>query len=374
MPDLVALALPGGPPFVDALLRIWDMGDAVFPVDLRLPAPERLLVLRAMAPARIIGPDGERHLEDARPVESGDALVVATSGSTGLPKGVVLTHAAIEASAAATTARIGVAPDDHWLACLPLAHIGGLSVVTRALASSTALTVLPTFDPAAVERAAQRGASLVSLVGTALQRIDPSFFRIIVLGGSRPPEDRPRNCVVTYGLTETGSGVVYDGEPLTGVDVRLDAQGEIHLRGPMLLRSYRDGTDPKVDGWLPTADLGRWLLDGRLHVEGRRGDLIVTGGENVWPERVESVLADMAGVAEVAISARDDVEWGQIVVAHVVPADASAAPTLDEVRGFVKDRLPAYCAPKDLVLCAGIPRTALGKIRRDVLRQGRGDA
>ena len=91
-------------------------------------------------------------------------------------------------------------------------------------------------------------------------------------------------------MTETGSGVVYDGRPLDGVEVRIDAGGQIHLRGPMLLRAYRDGTDALADGWLATGDVGRWLDDGRLHVDGRRGDLIITGGENVWPEPVEAVL------------------------------------------------------------------------------------
>ena len=191
---------------------------------------------------------------------------------------------------------------DHWLACLPLAHVGGLSVVTRALHTGTDLTVLPRFDVAPVEAAARGGATLVSLVATALGRIDASLFRTIVLGGAAPPPDRPANTVTTYGMTETGSGVVYDGVPLDGVDVRIDDDGEIHLRGPMLLRAYRDGRDPLIDGWLMTGDVGRWLPDGRLHVDGRRGDLIITGGENVWPEAVERALRTDPRVGDVAVS------------------------------------------------------------------------
>ena len=104
-------------------------------------------------------------------------------------------------------------------------------------------------------------------------------------------------------MTETGSGVVYDGRPLDGVEVRIDDDGQIHLRGPMLLRAYRDGTDAlDGDGWLATGDIGRWLDDGRLHVEGRAGDLIITGGENVWPEPVEAVLRDRPGVLDVAVT------------------------------------------------------------------------
>jgi O-succinylbenzoic acid--CoA ligase len=209
------------------------------------------------------------------------------------------------------------------------------------------------------------GATLVSLVSTALARIDPTVFRTIVLGGGRPPPDRPANTVTTYGMTETGSGVVYDGRPLDGIDVRIDADGEIHLRGPMLLRCYRDGSDPKDgDGWLPTGDLGHWLDDGRLHVVGRRGDLIITGGENVWPEVVEAILRTHPDVSDVLVRGADDPEWGQVVEALVVPVDG-VVPILDGLRAHVKVDHPAFMAPKRLTLVDRIPRTALGKpIRR----------
>lgn len=349
MARLIAIDLPGGPEFVVELRRIWDASHAAFPIDQRLPAQAKRDLLTAM---RV----GE-------PVEPGDALVVATSGSTGPPKGVVITHDAVAASARATSVRLGVEPDDHWLACLPLSHVGGLSVVTRALHLGTALTVHPGFD---AEAAMHSGATMVSLVATALARIDPTCFRMIVLGGSRPPADRPPNSVTTYGMTETGSGVVYDGVPLDGVEVRLINQ-EIHLRGPMLLRAYRDGNDPKdADGWLPTGDLGRWLDDGRLHVEGRRGDLIISGGENVWPEAVEALLRTHAGVADVLVRGAPDAEWGHIVEAVVVATDPSV--TLDDLRDHVKRSAPAFMAPRRLELVDAIPRTSLGKpIRRDPL-------
>jgi O-succinylbenzoic acid--CoA ligase len=346
-PRLVAIDRSGGTGFVEELRRIWDRGDAAFPLDQRLPASAKAAMYQAM---RV----GE-------PVEPGDALVVATSGSTGEPKGVVLTHDAVAASAAATSARLGVTRDDHWLACLPLSHVGGLSVVTRALLTGTRLTVLPGFDAAAVD---ESGATLVSLVATTLRRIHPERFRTIVLGGSRPPTERPPNTVTTYGMTETGSGVVYDGVPLDGVEIDIALDGEIRLRGPMLLRCYRDGgVGVDADGWLATGDVGRWLDDGRLHVEGRRGDLIITGGENVWPEAVEVALADHPGVAEVMVRGVDDAEWGQLVEAVVVPA-GTVAPTLDELREHVKARHPAFMAPKRLVLASELPRTTLGKLRR----------
>ena len=300
------------------------------------------------------------------PVEHGDALVVPTSGTSDEPKGVVLTHDAVIASARATSTRLGVDERDTWLACLPLAHVGGLSVITRALVTGTRLVVHDGFDAERAEDAARRdGVTLVSLVATALRRIDPTLFRVIVLGGAAPPATTPPNVVTTYGMTETGSGVVYDGRPLDGVEVRVDASGAIHLRGPMLLRSYRDGHDPKApDGWLATGDLGELDDEGRLHVRGRADDLIISGGENVWPDAVEAVLVDHDGVAEVAVIGRPDDEWGQRVVAVVVPVDPRRPPTLDDLRARVKERIGPWAAPRELELVDALPRTALGKVRR----------
>lgn len=364
MHRLVALDLPGGREFVDELQRAWDDGDAVLPVDQRLPPPAKSELLVRMGAAVVVEQAGRSEFATGFPVDDGDALVVATSGSTGEPKGAVLTHDAVAASADATSRRLAVTDDDHWLACLPLAHVGGLSVVTRALHCGTRLTVHPGFDPAAVEAS---GATLVSLVATALRRVDPTLFRTIVLGGSRPPADRPANSVTTYGMTETGSGVVYERRPLDGVELRI-VDGEVHVRCPMLLRCYRDGGDPRTpDGWFPTGDLGEIDDDGLLTVHGRRGDLIITGGENVWPEPVEAVLRTLPEVADAAVIGRPDPEWGQIVVAVVVPSDPASPVTLERVRDHVKASLPAYCAPRRVVIRRDLPRSALGKLRRHAL-------
>jgi o-succinylbenzoate---CoA ligase len=363
--ELVAIDAPGDQRFPRLLQRIWDRHDAAFVIDRRLPPVARQRLLAGIRPTQVVDGSGDyTRLDGGEPVEEGDALVVTTSGSSGEPKGAVLTHTAIAASALVSSRRLGVTHDDHWLACLPLAHIGGLSVITRAILTGTALTVHDHFDPAAVRASP---ATLVSLVTTALQRTDASRFRVVLLGGSRPAPQRPPNAVTTYGMTETGSGIVYDGAALDDVEVRIDDAGEIGVRGPMLLRCYRGSGDPKTpDGWFATGDLGRWLPDGRLHVDGRIADVIVTGGEKVWPQTVETALAGHPGILDVAVAGIADDHWGSVVTAFVVP-DPADRPTLSQLRDRVKHSLPAYAAPQRLVFVGSIPRTSLGKPRRSEL-------
>ena len=394
VPELVALDLPGGVGFVDALQAVWDTGDAAAPLDPRLPLVARNAMLDALRPTRIVGSDGEQHaLSGGLPVEEGDALVVATSGTSGEPKGVVLTHEAIAASARATSARLGIEPSRHtWLACLPLAHIGGLSVVTRSIVTGTPVVVMPGFEADAVEAAGRSGrVSHVALVTTALQRIDPSVFRCILLGGSKAPDALPPNVVSTYGMTETGSGVVYDGTPLEAVEISLRSperstsvtrtgddtaqEGEILIRGPMLFRCYRDGSDGRVVGpdgcgdWFATEDAGRLGADGRLVISGRIADVITTGAEKVWPDLVERVLDAHPDVVEVAVWKRSDPEWGERVVAWVVPSDD--APSLEDLRQLVAETIAPWAAPKELVIVDDLPRTAAGKVRRRELESFR---
>ena len=189
----------------------------------------------------------------------------------------------------------------------------------------------------------------------------------------------PGNVVTTYGMTETGSGVVYDGRPIEGVEVAISSgadggsDGEILLRCPMQLRSYRDGSVPTVagpdrrGGWLATGDAGHLDEAGRLVVHGRLAEVVVTGAEKVWPTSVEAVLASHQGVAEVAVWKRPDPEWGERVVAWVVATDPAHPPTLDELADLVGDRLARWAAPKELVLVDVLPRTASGKVRRTAL-------
>lgn len=365
MQSLIALDLEPSQKFVDELSRAWDSGDAVLPIDQRLPQEAKSQLIEQMKPSHIISVEGRQRLPSGISIESGDALVVATSGSTGVPKGVVLTHDAVLASARASSSALDVQLDDHWYSCLPLSHVGGLSVVTRSLLMGTQLTVAPRFEPDEVERQSHT-CTLISLVPTALQRIDPRKFRAILLGGSKPPTDRPKNVIATYGLTETGSGIVYDGRPLNGVEILISEDNEILVRSPMNMRGYRDGsTSIDAEGWLHTGDIGCVSEDGVLSVQGRRGDVIVTGSEKVWPEVVEGAIALLFEPNQFAVIGIPDPEWGERVVVATTRADIS----LSEIRDLVLKTLPNYCVPKSIHVVESIPQTAIGKIRRVDLRQ-----
>ncbi|MBW3602786.1 MAG: AMP-binding protein [Actinobacteria bacterium] len=362
--------------------QAWERGDAVLPLDHRLPAPALRRLLSALRPAALVEADGRTRLPEAVPAPPGTALVVATSGSSGEPKGVLLSHAALRASARAGARRLASGPGDRWLCCLPLGHVAGIQVLVRSALLGTPAVMHPRFDPDTV--AGQRGVSLVSLVPPMLSRLldagaDLGRFRRILLGGAPAPRSLLRRAaaagatvVTSYGLTETCGGCVYDGRPLDGVKVSLADDGRVHVAGPVLMSGYRgaSGADDGVairDGWLRTADVGRWLPDGRLRVLGRLDDVIVTGGENVVAAEVEDLLTDHPGVAQVAVLGRPDPRWGQRVVAFCVPA-ADPPPTLEALRRHVIRRAGAHLAPRELVVVDRLPTTGPGKVDRPALR------
>ena len=366
MARLIALDMPASKTFVDLVQRAWSNGDAILPIDQRLRPSVKKMLLDTMAPSEVIDASfTASSLPNGRPMQDGDALVIASSGSTGSPKGIIHTHSSLLAGAQASASRLQLTSDDHWLVCIPVSHVGGFSVISRALHIGAALTLLPAFDVAAVQEAAKNGATHASLVATALSRIDASLFRTILLGGSSAPDNLPSNVIATYGMTETGGGVVYNGQPLDNVEIKI-VDGEIFLRCPMLMRAYRDDQTISItDGWYATGDIGEIDENGKLSVRGRQSDMIITGGENVWPSVVEYSLASHPLVNQVVVRGMPDTTWGQRVVAYVVLNDAAQTPEvklLSDLREHVKQTLPAFCAPQQIVVLAEIPRTSLGKV------------
>ena len=359
------LDMPCGPQMVDRIKRAWDEGDAVFPLDQRAPVVMRARLVQAAAPTRIATDDDESTWP-GRPVEQGDAVVIATSGTTGDPKCAVLTRDALLSSARATHAFLNVTSDDKWLCCLPPSHVGGFGVLARAILSNISVLATPAFNEETYVTAAQKGATLVSLVPTALQRVDSSIYRAILVGGSQAPAEMPDNCITTYGMTETGGGVVYNSRPLDQVNIEI-RNSIVHVRAPMLMRVFRDGTHALGDdGWLNTGDVGHIDTEGLLHVEGRQGDLIITGGENVWPSVVEESLMHHPKIEDVCVAGVPDASWGHSVTAWIV-LHPSQHISLEEVRAHVKQSLPSFCAPQRIVVVDEIPKTSLGKSQRRLL-------
>jgi len=369
MPKLLALDLPIGEELRTMTVRAWDRGDVVLPLDQRMmPSVRRRLAMQLGADA-IASLNGTESLPSPRhavlqTLEEGDAVVIATSGSTGEPKGVVHTHASLIAHADIVGRRLELGASDHWWMCLPAAHIGGFGVMMRAMHHHSTITFCAQPDERSLRAALADGATHTAMVPTLVARHALEGWRLVLVGGSQSGV-LPPNAVATYGLTETCGGVVYDGIPLPGVDLKL-RDGEVLIRTPTLARTYRHAPLSLQDGWLATGDLGG-LANGVLRVDGRKDDLIITGGHKVWPYVVERRLREHPLVRDVVVRGVPDNEWGFIVRAYVVAREQNALPTLDVLRGHVKETLAAYCAPRQLVLLDAIPRTALGKVVLDSL-------
>lgn len=318
------------------------------------------------------------------------ALVVATSGTTGAPKGALLTSAALTASATATHHRLG--GPGRWLLAIPPYHIAGLQVLIRsALADSepVELDVSAGFDvrqlPTAVARLGS-GRRYTSLVANQLAKVlaDPAAtaalreLDAILLGGGpapRPVLDAAKaagiSVVRTYGMSETAGGCVYDGVPLDGVQLRVREDGRIALGGATLAKGYRNPVEPNPfeAGWFLTDDIGSLDDSGVLTVLGRSDDAINTGGLTVLPGPVEAALCTHPAVHDCAVFGVDDERLGQRVVAAVVVGARSTAPTLAELRAHVARMLDASAAPRELHVVAELPRRGIGKVDRRALRQ-----
>jgi len=335
--------------------------------------------------------------------------IIYTSGTTGRPKGAMLTYGNHWWSAMGSVLNLGLREDDRWLAPLPLFHVGGLSILMRSVIYGIPAIVHERFDPAAVNRAIDEdGATIISVVAVQLRRMldargdrpYPSTLRHVLLGGGPAPLPLLEECarrgvpvVQTYGLTETASQAVTlapsdalrkvgsAGKPLLPMEVRVEQDGramppsepgEIVVRGPTVTPGYADRPEETArairDGWLHTGDLGLLDAEGYLYVLDRRNDLIVSGGENVYPAEVEAALLAHPAVAEAGVVGMDDPAWGQVPVAYVVPRpDLPLTP--DTLIAFCRERLARYKVPARVALVDALPRNASGKLLRRELRE-----
>ncbi|MBA2577307.1 MAG: AMP-binding protein, partial [Euzebyaceae bacterium] len=276
----------------------------------------------------------------------------------------------------------------RWVLTLPSSYIAGVQVIVRSLVAGHQPAVVDGFDLTSALGGHDEAPHFLSLVPTQLHRLvgdpaqAPAIARChtVLLGGGRiDPGLRRRaeglgiHVVATYGASETAGGCVYDGVPLDGVEVLIGADARVRVRGPVLARGYRLRPDLTAGafagGTFTTGDLGRWTPDGRLDVIGRADDVIVTGGENVAAGEVAELLARHPAVAEAAVVGRPDPEWGQRVVAVVVPADPAAPPDLAQLRAFVTAAAAAHHAPRQLVVVDRLPLLPTGKVDREALRE-----
>lgn len=333
-----------------------------------------LAVLPAGPPAAVDAARAVLRADD--PLEEGADLVVVTSGSTGTGRGVLLAADAVRASARATLERLG--GPGSWLLALPVSAIAGLQVLCRSEVAGREAVVLDRDEglAAAVARMPAGDRRYTALVPTQLVRFldtEPGALRgfdaVLVGGAATDPALLARaraedvRVVTTYGMTETAGGCVYDGLPLDGVRVRV-TDGGVELAGPVLASGYRLDPDATAtafaDGWFRTRDAGELGAGGTLTVLGRLDDVLISGGVNVAPAAVEAVLREHAGIADAVVVGRPDPEWGQRVVAAVVPS-GDRAPDLGELRRWVGDRLGAPAAPRQLHVLAVIPTLHTGK-------------
>ena len=365
--DRVATTLPAGLDFAALLHALPRLGAALEPLNTRERHDTGLLTIDAALAS------AEADVELRADVDP-DAtwVVIRTSGTTGTPKPVELTHANFAASAAASAANLGLDPDDRWLCALPLFHVGGLSILTRSAIYGTCAVLHERFDAAAVRRSLESGeATLVSLVPTQLRRLReaglssaPALRAALLGGGPIPPElvrwahDAGLPVVPTYGMTETCSQIATP-RLLPGVEARTADDGELLVRGPMVAPGAL-----APDGWLHTGDRGRVDPDGTLHVVGRLKDVIVSGGENVAAAEVEHALLSHAAVADAAVVGRPDAEWGEAVTAYVVLAGEA---TDEELTAHCRARLAGYKVPRAFVRVNELPRTGTGKLRKGEL-------
>ena len=322
------------------------------------------------------------------------AVIMNTSATTGQFKSVPLRWGQIRAHVQASKEVLGKTEQDNWLMVLPLFHVSGLSILMRSLYNGTAVTILPKYDEAKVLKLIEsEKINMMSLVPTILTQLEPSIthhkLRVILLGGEFIPmalidacEKKFLPIYKTYGMTETFSqSVTFSvldyphkrdsvGRPLPGMQVRIDnpdadGVGEIHLTGPMVMTGYID-KEP-IDGDLNTDDIGYVDEDGFVYILNRRKDLIISGGENIYPKELEDLVYTLPSVKECAVVPVPDPKWGQVPALFVAFHDGESM-TADEIVSFMTKSLAKYKVPKYVKILPALPRNGTGKIVRNELR------
>jgi o-succinylbenzoate---CoA ligase len=390
--SLVALTMRPGIEYTVALHALMKLGAIVCPLDSRLGPEERERALAGEQPAvELASPDDmEGHEADLPLLGELDLdqtfTRVLTSGTSGSPRPVPLTYGNHLWSAVGSAFNLGVEPSDRWLCCTPLFHVSGLTILVRSAIYGTTAVIHDGFDVDRVAESLERdGISIVSVVTTMLTRLLDAGAaierpRAILVGGGPVPDEvlsealaLGATVIQTYGLTESCSQVTTlspdeaeskrgsAGRPLLTTHVRI-ADGEILVQGPTVAPGAAD-----QDGWLHTGDSGRIDPDGFLWVEGRRDDVIITGGENVVPEEVEEVLAAHPDVVEAAVVGRPDPDWQNAIVAVVVTREGGMLEP-EDLRNWCSARLAPFKVPKSFEVAEELPRTGSGKLRRAALR------
>ena len=322
------------------------------------------------------------------------AVIMNTSATTGQFKSVPLRWGQIRAHVQASKEVLGKTEQDNWLMVLPLFHVSGLSILLRSLYNGTAVTILPKYDKAQVLKLIEsENINMMSLVPTILTQLEPSIIhhnlRVILLGGEFIPmalidacEKKSLPIYKTYGMTETFSqSVTFSvldyphkrdsvGKPLPGMQVRIDKPdadgvGEIHLTGPMVMTGYID-KEP-IDGDLNTDDIGYVDEDGFVYILNRRKDLIISGGENIYPKELEDLVYTLPSVKECAVVPVPDPKWGQVPALFVAFHDGESM-TADAILSFMTKSLAKYKVPKYVKILPALPRNGTGKIVRNELR------
>ncbi len=382
MNNLVAIDLPQTQDLLKLIASIWDDGDAIYFIDQRFSDKLKQQAIDSVRPKYLINLEGKCELNNSIEVCHGDALIISTSGTTGKPKALIHTFDSLKSHSRLVNEYLKInSQKDKWIACLPLNHIGGLGVVLRSMFENFEVAILEKPDPKRINDLNREGFNLISLVITILSKIDISHFKAVVLGGMAEPEKTQDNVFATYGLTETGGGVVYNGQTLNKVSIRIDKDSSlISVKTPTLFRGYRSlfnetlhvyeisaqGIEPELtDGYFQTSDCGFFDND-RLKILGRTDDVINTGGEKIWPGTIESEISAIEGIIEVAVVPVADVKWGHKIVAAITKQPQSKI-TVTEIANVIRDSLSDWAVPKEIKFVQELPKTSIGKIDKQAV-------